>query len=152
MRFRSTGSPAASASRRTHEAAVRDGRGEAGFTLIETVIALVILAVSLTALYQSSQTSTRAISTASGHLRARLLAQALINEQMGGSRRFTAGNWSGVQEGGLAWVVQIEPAREGWVPPAGPNNRWTVFRIRVGVSWARGREITLETLRLGAAK
>ena len=98
MRFASIGSPVAWLSNacRRGLASRRCGgrrrkRAERGFTLIEALAAIVILALSLTALLSAHDTGVRGAAAIDDHLQARLLAQSLLAR----GRLGTALGWSG---------------------------------------------------------
>ena len=126
--------------------AARVRRAAGGFTLLEALIAIVILALSLSALMPSHNAGLRSLVAVDDHLRARLLAQSIMAE------------WShnralrpGTIEGGydkFAWTLSIAPLDDP--PPAGaPANAWTLYQVVLRVSWARGRQIELHTARMG---
>ena len=123
--------------------------GTAGFTLLETMIAIVILALALTTIMQTFGSGLRGIQINDDHLKARLLAQSVLAEQTGG--RTLTPNVTRGQYDKFAWRVLVEPAQPA--PGVAPSVQsvWRLFHIVVSVSWPRQRSLQLETLRLGRA-
>jgi general secretion pathway protein I len=129
--------------------AARARRAASGFTLLEALIAIVVLALSLSALMPSHNAGLRSLVTVDDHLRARLLAQSVMAE------------WShnralrpGTIEGGydkFAWTLSIAPL-EAPAAQGAPANAWTLYELVLRVSWPRGRQIELHTARMGRAQ
>jgi prepilin-type N-terminal cleavage/methylation domain-containing protein len=173
MRFVSTGSPAAwlwngcrrlcRAKRRPRPAchvgsrcrstqptqathATRPNAGaSAGFTLIEALAAIVILALALSALLSAHDTGLRGATAIDDHLQARTLAQSLLAQwsldrapqvpSKGSSGRFT-------------WTVSIVPYAGAVAPVHQQPGQWALHELTVTVAWPPRREIRLSTLRL----
>lgn len=125
----------------------RASHAEQGFSLLETVIALVILALALTTLFQAYGDGLRAIDAGNRHGEARLLAQSLlaeIDDDVRPGTRQGAGD-------GLTWQLDIKPAT-GDQASGGDKAKWRLYEVVATVRWSRSRRIVLRTLRLGAAK
>ena len=118
MRSASIGSPAVSASK-PHPSARQPGAGgSAGFTLLEALIAIVILALSLSALLPLYGTGLRGVAHIDDHLRARLLAQSVMAEMSLRSAPAT-----GPLQGRLdqfAWTLSVTPFDDGHRRPSSP--------------------------------
>lgn len=142
MKFASIGLRVASRPLRSNEAP--RAKAEAGFTLIETLVALTILAVSLTSLFQSQGIGLRTAAAAAEYAKARTLAESLLAE--------TAVQWRGGasrksgSEGGFAWSINVERAPG---MPSADKTKWGLHQIRISVTWPDGRSVVLETLKLG---
>jgi general secretion pathway protein I len=123
------------------------GRAEAGFTLLEALIAIVILALSLSALLSLYSTGLRGVAAIDEHLRGRLLAQSLMAE-LTYDRALRPGRLQGRSEE-FTWALSIAPFAEVEAArqQAG-SNPWTLHQLTLTVSWPRGRRIELQTLRL----
>ena len=123
----------------------RAGRGSAGFTLLEALIAIVILALSLSALLQLYSTGLRGIASIDDNLRARLLAQSVMAE-ISYDRRLRPGRLQGRLDQ-FAWTLSVAPFDDGEPAPQQPA-QWTLHRLVLTVTWPQGRRIELQTLRM----
>lgn len=123
----------------------RGRNGEAGFTLLEALVALAILALSFAALFEVYTGGLATVSATDGHLRARLLAQSLMAEVRAGTPN--PGALSG-RNGDMTWTITTRPA-DGLSGDVGPQNPWRAFAVEVAVTWPPGRVVRLETVRLG---
>ena len=126
-------------------------RRKAGFTLIETLVALSLL-LTFVAAFTPVMFQARHILTQSGDdIGAQVLLRSVLAEPFNGLNPQT-----GVHEGdsgALAWTVDVEPYG---VPHALPSTTlkqrqpaWALFKIVARVSLGNGRVISGETLRLG---
>lgn len=149
MRFASTGSPAASRPPSCAEASTSAEPREAapgnGFSLLETLTALTILAIALTGLFQAHATATRSTGTADNYATARLIGEARLAEMTAGwngGRSTSKGTY-----GEFAWSFEATPHDAPWAAIKSKEN-WRLYRLRVRVAWAGGREFDLETLKI----
>ncbi len=149
-----TGSPAGSRSR-TEPAArpTRRRRGRAaaaGFTLVEVLIAFVILALALGALLPGFSGGLRGLGAADDYTTAALLAESVL-AAVGREQTLEEGTSAGEFDNGFRWRLDVV-ALDAELDPEGtlPVRPYDVV---LTVSWdGRGdteRSITLETLRLG---
>jgi prepilin-type N-terminal cleavage/methylation domain-containing protein len=165
MRFASTGSRAASRLPRSTSAAAN---GAAGFTLLETLAAMTILAMALVALFDAQSRGVRAAGAADDYVRARLLGQALLADAVTGWPETGLASSSG-SEGRFNWSIEVAPSEAGWVSSASDRderdrnnktnanekdnkdakNDWRLNRVHVAVTWDRDRRVVLDTLKLG---
>lgn len=122
-------------------------RQDAGFSLLETVIALVILALSLAALFEAYSNGMRAIGAGNRHSEARLLAQSLLAEV---DDSVSVGKQRG-QKDGLAWQLETKRAT-GDLAPGQDKAKWALFEVVATVRWSSGRRIIVRSLRLGPNK
>ena len=118
-----------------------------GFTLLETLIALVILAFALQALYETYSGGLRASKISDEHEQARVLAASLLAEHTS-DRSFKKQSLEGSFEN-FSWRIWIDRA-SGINPAATPDPRWTLYWITAEVSWPPNRSVQLATVRLGA--
>ena len=123
----------------------------AGFTLLEVLVAFIIAALALGALFEGSISGLKsariaahyqeAVSRARSHL-AGLLAQ-----------NFAAGTQTGDDGGGFTWQTQESPLATVAVPAGQGNGRPVLYALRVTVSWdldGATRAVTLHSERLGS--
>jgi general secretion pathway protein I len=117
-----------------------------GFTLIEALAAIVILALALSALLSAHDTGLRGASAIDDHLQARLLAQSLLAQRS--LDRVAQASPSQGRSGRFAWSVSIVPYDgAGGTLHQQPGN-WVLHELTVTVAWPPRRQIQLSTLRL----
>ena len=117
-------------------------RGEGGFSLLEVLVALAIMALSLGAIYQVAGGSTRGVQMAEVRTQAVTLALSLLDSRT----VVPAGGFSeqGVS-GDLLWQMQAIPYPTGHEAAPG----WPLYQVEVIVSWGAGgdsRQMRLATL------
>jgi general secretion pathway protein I len=127
------------------------GGSEGGFTLLEALAALVILALCMGALLQLFSSGLRGLGAAEDHAVASLLAESWL-EGLGTEGAIEEGETSGIFDARYSWravvrpLVLDEPAdRVAW--PV------TAYEIELSVLWDEGRaqrSLSLSTLRLVA--
>lgn len=123
-------------------------RGESGLSLLEVLVALTILAIAVTSLFEAQATAIRATRTTEHTAEARLIVQARLEE--------TLAIWDGgryARNGdafGYAWRVSISPEIASWSHLADAN--WRLYRVNATVERGGKQLVTLDTLRLGAAR
>jgi general secretion pathway protein I len=150
MRCASTGSRGACSSCRLSETGCEDAtagrgrrRGQSGFSLIEVLVALVVLTVGLGSLYSAFSTALNAAGRVDSHVAAIQLAQSLLDQHTAG-RVLKTGVAQG-RDGAFAWSVSVVPADDE-IAPSTEAGAWQLQRIVVSVAWPRQRQFTLETL------
>lgn len=116
-----------------------------GFSLIEALAAIAVLAIALATLLPALGAALRVSRVAEGHLAARLQAQSLIEEQTM-ARVLSPGATHG-GSGDMRWTIVVEPADETLARDSGPGD-WRLYRIEVVVEWPRQRRFALSTLHL----
>lgn len=126
----------------------RDSRN--GFTLIEVMASLLLIALVLPVAMQCITTATKAGSVAKHRTEAAALAQSKLHELV------ATGDWQGGQLSGNFGddfpAYQWEARLGQWVPPAGTDSNsttiTTVEQLDVMVSWDRTGQpgVTLSTL------
>lgn len=119
-------------------------RHQGGFSLLETIIALVILALAFATLFEAYGNGIRAISAGNRHAEARLLAQSLLATVSEPAKPETRTGTSG----DLSWRLVVKPASGDLASTeeAAPN---PLYEVLATVAWTPGRRISLRSLRLG---
>ena len=130
-------------------------RRDAGFTLLEVLVAFIIAALALAALFSAglgglraasvSGRYTEAVSRAESHLAAASIGDAL-----------TAGDRQGDEGNGFHWRVRVTPtATTAPVPGADRSTPLlALYAVSAAVSWEEGgrtRSVQLDTMRAGSA-
>ncbi len=113
-----------------------------GFTLLEVLVALTILAVAVVAFMQLSSQGLRLLHVSDDYQQAVGLADRVVRaiDVIGESSE--AG-----QEGRFQWEsrVSLVPTPEELTPGSGPNLR--LYALSVAVRWGRNRTLELASLR-----
>ena len=128
----------------------REQASERGFTLIEILVAFVIVALALGALLQVFATGLRSSSAAENYTIATLLADSKL-AGMGIVEPLEEGDQSGEFDNGFRWATTVR-AYESGEPTLAPG-AIQAFEVSVTVRWGgagRERSVSLVTLRLMA--
>ena len=121
----------------------RGGRGRAsGFTLLEVLVALTILAVAIVAFMQLSSQGLRLLHLSDDYQQALIVADRVARATDVIEEGADAG-----QEGRFQWErrVTLVPVREELTPGAGPPLR--LYALSVAVRWGGSRTLELASLR-----
>jgi len=107
--------------------------GQSGFSLLEVLVAFVVLALSLAVLYQAVGGSVRNVAEAERRAYALLLAQSLLS-------RHDSVPPGGISEGGQSgdgyvWSLLAVPERAG---VAAADTGWPLYRVEITVAWQAG--------------
>jgi general secretion pathway protein I len=121
----------------------RPAPAQSGFSLLEMVVAIAILALSLGTLYQATSGATRNVRSAEKYAYGVELARSLLADNAlvpaeGKSAR-------GETEGGFRWSMQTSPLDL----PNGSLPRGALHKLEVLVSWSDGlkrRKVTLTSV------
>jgi len=143
---------------RTEAAQKRASREDAGFTLLEVIVAFVIAALALGVLYQGAVGGLRAAQNASRYEQALSRARSrLVIAQYGSP--LTPEDLQGDDGGGFRWRLRAVPAAATTVKksdPAGlrPAAQFpiTLYAVNVWISWrdfGQDRSVRLETELIG---
>jgi len=118
---------------------------QAGFSLLEVLVAFTILAFSLGVLYQAFGHGLRNLSVSGQYDHALILAESLL-DLTAAQVPLKESRIEG-QDGLFRWQVVVSP----YTTLAEPSRHFTPYRVEVTVSWTEGgrtRTHRLETLRL----
>lgn len=122
---------------------------ESGFTLLEVLVAFLILALSMAVLMRIVSQGLDVLGRAERHQVALQLAESRLVEVIARFRPEDRGTQEGRLSGGYRWRSEIEPF---WFDNQEAGERYSIapWQIRVSVSWGRrpGERVTLSTVRL----
>jgi general secretion pathway protein I len=118
-------------------------RASAGFTLLEVLVAMVILSVAVVTLIQLASQSLRLLKLSSEHQEATILADRLVRA----TDPVAEGMESG-QDGQFTWERRVRPVAvpDALLPTIGPAPR--LLSLVVAVRGGSGRTVEMSTLRL----
>jgi prepilin-type N-terminal cleavage/methylation domain-containing protein len=141
MKFALIGTPAASRSCRDG-----GGDGQAGFTLLEALVALALVLAFAAVLGPHLSQARRIMAQADGRVAAQVLLRSLLDAPFDRSGLVNASRDG--ETGGLRWRIVSEPVVAA-APGAPDRTNWLAFRVMASVAWGSGQLITAETIRLG---
>ena len=123
-------------------------RGDSGFTIIEALIALAIVAVSVAAIGSVMSTNVRGVQSLEKHVALMQTAQMVMATAIPQRAKLAPGVLSG-QLRDYRWQVDVGPLSGGWVVPDA-DVAWVPELVKVRVRAPGGGAIDLETVRLMA--
>jgi type II secretory pathway pseudopilin PulG len=141
MKFESIGTREASQLR-------RDGSGEAGFTLLEALVALAVILAFAVVLGPHLSQARRIMADADGRVAAQVLLRSLLDAPF--DRSGVANLSRDGETAGLRWRVASEPVAAA-APRAADRQNWRAYRVMASVAWGSDQLITAETIRLRRA-
>ena len=144
----------------------RTGR-RAGFTLLEALVALALLVAFAATLGPYLFHARRIMAGVDDRIAAQVLLRSLMDTPFDRETPMRASRAG--ETGGMRWRILAEPiaiypkpaARRRQISPEQQQQRqqqnepaaqpvnWTTFRVVASVSWAPGRSVSAETVRLG---
>lgn len=122
-----------------------------GMTLIEVLVAFVLLSLSLGVIFQIFAGGMRNAQMADSYSRAVFFAESKL-AAVGVEQALGPSDMSGVFEHNLHWRVTVTPADDGRAPAAGNPQLQRLYSVRVQVGWSEGgqeRQVELTSLRVG---
>jgi general secretion pathway protein I len=125
----------------------REDRGgaTAGFTLIEVLVAIAVVAVSLTAIGSVMATTTRGVRSLEQHISLMESARSIANN-LPARDQLTSGGLTGDIYGNR-WRIEVSPFVGGGIPFV-PDSMWLPQTVRIRVQSPNGATLNLETVRL----
>ena len=115
---------------------------DAGFTLLEVLVALAILGLAVVAAIQGFAQGLRLLKLSGDHQQAMLLADLKMREIVKPEEgRETE------TEGDFRWERTTRLLETPDLSPAGTPPRWRVYEIAVRVQWDERRQVEVATLR-----
>jgi general secretion pathway protein I len=138
-----TGSPAASP-------LPAERHAEAGFTLLEVLVAFAILAVAMAAVLQAFGGGLDAVRRTEAASQSWSAARSLL-DRVGPELPIVPGMRSGTDEAGSAWTVLIGRRKSALDQMKGAERPYALFDVLVTVEAAGTAPATLQTVRLAPA-
>ncbi|HLI99436.1 MAG TPA: prepilin-type N-terminal cleavage/methylation domain-containing protein [Bradyrhizobium sp.] len=128
-----------------------DGR-EAGFTIIEVLIALAVVAVSMVAIGSVMSTNVRGVRALEQHVTLMETARAVMAAEVPPRAKLDLGSLSGMVND-HQWRIDIGPMDKEWAAPDA-DTAWVPALVKVQVRSPSGAVLDLTTVRLmhGASK
>jgi general secretion pathway protein I len=121
-------------------------RSDAGFTILEVLIALAIVAVSIVAIGSVMSTNARGVRALENHVALLQTAQTVLATTIPPRKELAPGVLSG-QLHDFRWQVDIGPVGGGWLVE-GADVAWIPQLIKIRVRSPSGATVDLETVRL----
>jgi general secretion pathway protein I len=122
-----------------------DGR-IAGFTIIEVLIALAVVAVSVVAIGSVMSTNVRGVRLLEQHVTLMQTARSIMTTGIPPRAELGPGALSG-QIDGYQWKIDVGPLGDGWAVP-GADVAWIPALVKVRVRSPSGAVSDLRTVRL----
>jgi len=122
-----------------------DGR-DAGFTIIEVLIALAVVAISIVAIGSVMSTNVRGVRLLEQHVTLMQTARSVMTADLPSHAELGPGALSG-QVNDYRWKIDIGPLGEGWAVP-GADVAWIPALVRIQVQSPSGAVSDLKTVRL----
>jgi general secretion pathway protein I len=117
----------------------------AGFTLIEVLVAIAVVAVSLVAIGSVMATTTRGVRSLEQHI-VLMESARTIATNLPPRAQLAAGSLAGDLYGNR-WRIDVLPFSGGGIPPVA-DSQWLPQTIRIRVQSPTGAALGLETIRL----
>jgi general secretion pathway protein I len=122
-----------------------DGR-DAGFTILEVLIALAVVAVSIVAIGSVMSTNVRGVRLLEQHVTLMQTARTVMTAGIPPRAELGPGALSG-QIDDYRWTIDVGPMGEGWDLP-GADAAWIPAIVRIRVRSPSGAVSDLRTVRL----
>lgn len=119
---------------------------EAGFTIIEVLIALALVSVSLVAIGSLMATNTRGVRSLERHVALTQAARSVMAADIPSRGELRPGTLSGKSDG-YSWTIDVSPLGGGWTTPDA-DVAWTPELVRIRVTSAAGAVSDIRTVRL----
>ena len=122
-----------------------DGR-TAGFTILEVLIALAVVAVSIVAIGSVMSTNARAVRTMEQHVMLMQATRSVMAADVPSRAEIGFGTWSGRTEG-HQWKIEVGPMGDGG-NSVNEGAAWIPALVRVQVRSPTGAVMDVRTVRL----
>ena len=122
-------------------------RPDAGFTILEVLIALAIVAVSIVAIGSVMSTNSRGVTALENHIALVETAQAVLAAEIPPRKDLAPGTKAG-QLRNYRWQLDVSPVGGDWEPPNDSKIGWIPELVKVHVRSPTGAQVDLSTIRL----
>jgi general secretion pathway protein I len=122
-----------------------DGR-DAGFTIIEVLIALAVVAISIVAIGSVMSTNVRGVRSLEQHVTLMQTARSVMAADVPPRAEIGVGTWSG-RTNDHQWRIDVSPMGDEW-STAGDKAAWIPALVRIQVRSPSGAVMDLSTVRL----
>jgi general secretion pathway protein I len=126
---------------------LRGDRTDAGFTVLEVLVALAIVAVSIVAIGSVMSTNSRGVTALENHIALVETAQTVLATEISERKDLAAGSKAG-QLRNYRWQVDVSPVGGDWEPPSDSKVGWTPELVKIHVRSPTGAQVDLSTIRL----
>jgi len=121
-------------------------RSEAGFTIIEVLVALALVAVSIVAIGAVMAVKARGVRVMEQHVALMQATRTLMTVGIPPRTELRSGTATGQAEG-YRWTIDVSPLGDGWTIPDG-KVPWTPELVRIRVRSSGGALSDVRTVRL----
>lgn len=126
---------------------LRRDRTDAGFTVLEVLVALAIVAVSIVAIGSVMSTNSRGVTALENHIALVETAQTVLATEIPERKDLASGSTAG-QLRNYRWQVDVSPVGGDWEPPSDSKVGWTPELVKIHVRSPTGAQVDLSTIRL----
>jgi general secretion pathway protein I len=127
--------------------ATPNDRPDAGFTILEVLIALAIVAVSIVAIGSVMSTNSRGVTALENHVALVETAQMVLTTAIPPRKQIAPGRLTGKVRD-YRWQIDISPVGGDWEPPGDSKVGGTPELVKVHVRSPGGAQVDLSTIRL----
>lgn len=122
--------------------------GNAGFTIIEVLVALALVAVSVVAIQSVMATSEKGVRKLEQHVALEQMARSVMSANLPQRRELTEGQTSG-EASDYRWSIDIRPLGGEWALPSDDTQTaWQPELVRIVVKSSTGATSDIRTIRL----
>ncbi|MBR1175260.1 prepilin-type N-terminal cleavage/methylation domain-containing protein [Bradyrhizobium sp. KB893862 SZCCT0404] len=122
-------------------------RPDAGFTVLEVLIALAIIAISIFSIGSVMSTNSRGVTTLENHVALVGAAQAVLTTAIPQHNELAPGVRAGELRN-YRWQLDVSPIGGDWEPQDDSKVTWTPELVRIHVRSPTGAQLDLSTVRL----
>jgi general secretion pathway protein I len=119
---------------------------DAGFTIIEVLVALAVVAVSVVAIGSVMSTNVRGVRSLEQHVTLMQTVRSVMAAEVPPRAEIGIGTWSG-RTNDHQWKIDVGPMGDEW-SAAGENAAWIPALVRIQVRSPSGAVMDLRTVRL----